>query len=153
MTYFGQIQTNTVFTQCSNCGVEPQMRGQTPPFAPQCKRKSPAPIAGSEPPFVLLQIWRVRPRMQGLTPLFCVCVFTNRKLGLHAPAMYRTFPCVEREISYLSSFNLPRLRGLLLEWDHCVNVGQWTPPPPQDGSDPPPGFDPGIGALCKGVKR
>ena len=31
--------------------------GSNPPFAPQCKRKSPAPIAGSDPPFVLLQMY------------------------------------------------------------------------------------------------
>ena len=47
--------------------------GSDPPFAPQCKRKSPAPIAGSDPPFMLLQICRVRPRMRGLTLHFCVC--------------------------------------------------------------------------------
>ena len=76
-------------TQCSDCGVEPQMRGQAPPFAPQCKRKSPAIIAGSNLPFVLLQICRVRPRMRGLTLLICVC---KQKAG-SAPAMYGTFPC------------------------------------------------------------
>ena len=72
----------------------------------------------------------------------CACVC---KAG-SAPAMYGTFPCVAREISYLSSFVLPHLLGLLLKQDHCVNAGQWNP---QDGSDPPFRFDPGIGALCK----
>ena len=60
--------------------------GSDPPFAPQCKRKSPSPIAGSDPPFVLLQICRVRPRMRGLTPLF-VCVCVNRKLVLPPQCM------------------------------------------------------------------
>ena len=119
------FRTDTVFTQCSDCGVEPQMRGQTPPFAPQCTRKSPALIAGSDLPFVLLQSCRVQPRMQGLTPLFFVCV-CKQKAG-SAPAMYGIFPCVAREISYLSSFVLPHLRGLILELDHCIITGQLNP--------------------------
>ena len=137
----------TAFTQCSDCGVEPQMRGQT--------RLLPLSVNGIH-----------LPRLRCLTRLLCsskwagfdprcgvwhrIFVVCKEKAG-SAPAMYGTFPCIAREILYLSSFILPQLRGLLLERDHCVNAGQWPPPPPlpQDRSDPPPGLDPGIGALCK----
>ena len=102
--------------------------GSDPPFAPQCKHRSPAPIG-----------------LQGLTRLLCSsklvgfeppCGVWHRSFSVgkqkagSAPAMYGTFPCVAREISYLSSFVLCHLWGLLLERDHCVNAGQWNPTRP-----------------------
>ena len=68
-----QVFPYTAFAQCSDCGVEPQMRGQTRLLPLRVNAKSPAPIAGSDPPFLLLQICRVRPCMRGLTLLF-LCV-------------------------------------------------------------------------------
>ena len=119
-----EYQTSiTVFTQCSDCGVEPQMRGQT--------RLLPFSVNANHLPW--LRVWlafcappncRVRPRMQGLTPL--LLLLCKQKAG-SAPAMKGTFPCVAREMSYLRSFNLPRLRSLLRERDHCINAGQWNP--------------------------
>ena len=91
---FNPIYIYRVYTVLRLWGRTPHA-GSDPPFAPQCKCKSPAPIAGSDPPFVLLQYCRVWPRMRDLTPLFCVC---KQKAGC-APAMYGTFPCVAREIS------------------------------------------------------
>ena len=103
------------------------------------------PDAGSDPPSAPQCNANHLPRLRGLTLLLCSSKFVGfdptcgvwhrflcvckQKTG-SAPAMYGTFPWVAREIFYLSSFILPRLRGLLLERDHCVNAGQWTPPPP-----------------------
>ena len=108
------------------------------------------PDAGSDPPFAPQCNANHLPRLRGLTLLLCSSKFVGfdptcgvwhrflcvckQKTG-SAPAMYGTFPWVAREISYLSSFILPRLRGLLLEWDHCVNAGQWNPPPPPPKTD------------------
>ena len=111
--------TNTVITQCSDCGVEPQIRGQT--------RLLPFSVNANH-----------LPRLRGLTRLLCSSKFVGfnphagsdttfflckQKAG-SAPAMYGTFPRVAHKISYLSSFILPLLWGMLLEQDHGVNAGQ-----------------------------
>ena len=138
------LQMYTVFTQCSDCRVEPQMRGQTP-FLPLSVNANHLPrLRGlTRLLFSSKFVW-LDPACGVWHRFLCVC----KQKARSAPAMYGTFPCVARGIiSYLSSFDLPRLRGLLLEWDHCVNAGQWNPA--RTDLTHLPGFDPGIGALCK----
>ena len=141
---------HTVFTQCSDCGVKPQMRGQTPPFAPQCKHKSPAPIAGSDPPFVLLQSCRVQPRIQGLTTLFCVC---KQKAGSAPPPpnVWNFSMCSKRNFLLELVRSAPLVGSIAWVGSLCKHGSMKPPPPP-----PPPARRiwptfrvRGIRALCK----
>ena len=133
----------TAFTQCSDCGAEPQMRDQTRLLPLGVNANHLPRLRGSGPPFVLLQICRVRPSHAGSDAAFCCCV--NRKLGL-PPQCMELFHVLQEKF-LLELVRSAPLAGSAPWVGSLCKRGSMKPP--QDGSDPPPGFDPGIGALWK----